>query len=183
VTDFLQDHPCGWIVSLDEMSLYFQATTTRVWSPVGQTPRVWVTPQRRCQHFYGALNLRTGQDIVLPLPAQTAEMTCHFLSHLLACLPQQPILLLWDRVPWHRGAALGRWLADHPRLQFVYFPPACPDLNPQEHVWELTRDAVSHNHSRTDFGDLCAAFLRHLDSTLFPIDWLSRYAPSVLYEL
>jgi transposase len=24
----------------------------------------------------------------------------------------------------------------------MYFPPACPDLNPQEHVWKLARDAV-----------------------------------------
>ena len=44
MTDFLQDHPDGQVIALDEMSLYFQATTTRVWSPVGQTPVVRVSP-------------------------------------------------------------------------------------------------------------------------------------------
>jgi transposase len=183
VTDFLHDHPQGWIMALDQLSLYFQATTTRVWSPIGQTPRVWVSPQRRCCHFYGVLNLRTGQDIALPLPLQTTEMTVHFLRHLLSCFPQQPILMLLDRAPWHRGQALEQLLAEEPRLQLIYFPPGCPDLNPQEHVWELTRDAISHNHMLTDFGLLCAAFLSHLERTLFPIDFLSRYAPPILYEV
>jgi len=31
---------------MDEMSLYFQSTTTRLWSPVGQTPSVRLAPQR-----------------------------------------------------------------------------------------------------------------------------------------
>jgi transposase len=26
-------------------------------------------------------------------------------------------------------------LEQHPRLETVYFPPASPELNPQEHVW------------------------------------------------
>jgi hypothetical protein len=63
VTDFLQDYPHGVILALDQMSLYFQATWTRVWAPVGQTPIVAVHPQRDHIHFYGALNLRDGREI------------------------------------------------------------------------------------------------------------------------
>jgi len=63
VTDFLQDHPDGVIVAMDEMSLYFQATTTRVWFPVGQVPLVRVSPQRAVLHYYGALALRTGHEM------------------------------------------------------------------------------------------------------------------------
>jgi len=46
VTDFLQNHPHGQIVTMDEMSLYLQATLTRVRSPRGQTPvpSITVTP-------------------------------------------------------------------------------------------------------------------------------------------
>jgi transposase len=101
------------------------------------------------RHFYGALNLRTGQEFALPLPAQTAEMTVHFLRHLLSCFPQQPILLLLDRAPWHRGQPLEQLLSEQPRLELLYFPPACPDLNPQELVWEQTRDAISHDYLLT----------------------------------
>jgi hypothetical protein len=40
------------------MSLYFQATLTRVWSPIGQTPIVSVHPQREHVYFYGAMGAR-----------------------------------------------------------------------------------------------------------------------------
>ncbi len=168
---------------MDQMGLYFQATTTRVWSPIGQTPQVRVTPQRNLIHFYGALNLRTGQEIALTLPQQTTETTVHFLRHVLACLPQRPILLLLDRAPWHHGPAWRALLNQEPRLELMYFPPACPDLNPQEHVWERARDAVGHNHDFTDFGHLCRSFRRFLNQTVFDIEFLAKYAPAILYEV
>lgn len=183
MTDFLQDYPDGWIVALDEMSLYYQATLTQVWSPIGQTPLVRVTPQRNLVHFFGALNLRTGQEIALSLPQQTTETTVHFLQHVLDCLPHRPILLLLDRAPWHRGQALRDLLHRESRLQLMYFPPACPDLNPQEHVWERARDAIGHNHDFTHFGRLCGASSHFLNTTLFEIDFLAHYAPAILYEV
>ena len=60
MTDLLLDHPNLVLLTLDQMSLYFQATLTRVWAPRGQTPVVYVSPQRDHIHFYGALELRTG---------------------------------------------------------------------------------------------------------------------------
>jgi transposase len=183
VTDFLLDHPNGQVIALDEMSLYFQATTTRVWSRVGQTPLVRVSPQRDCVHFYGALNVRTGHEVALPLPEQTSATTAHFLSHLLTCYPTQPMLLLWDRAQWHKGAALKHMLDATPRLETVFFPPACPDLNPQEHVWSQARANVSHNHTFTEFARLKTAFLNFLSNTLFRFDWLATYAPPILFAV
>ena len=183
MTDFLQDHPDGQVITLDEMSLYFQATTTRVWSPVGQTPLVRVSPQRDHVHFYGALNLRTGHQFALPVLEQTSETTADFLQELLLCYPNQPLLLLWDRAAWHKGAAVKARLDNHPRLEAIFFPPACPDLNPQEHVWSQARAAVSHNHSYPTFQQLTHAFLAFLSLTLFHFDWLAKYAPAILFEV
>lgn len=182
MTDFLQDHPDGQVIALDEMSLYFQATTTRVWSPVGQTPLVRVSPQREHVHFCGALNLGTGHEIALPVLEQTSETSADFLRDLLLCYPTQPLLLLWDRATWHKGTAVKAVLDDTPRLETVFFPPACPDLNPQEHVWSQARAAVSHNHTRPDFASLKTAFLRFLSNTLFRFDWLTKYAPPILCQ-
>jgi hypothetical protein len=47
----------------------------------------------------------------------------------------QPILLLLDRVPRHYGEVTDL-IQQTDRLHLICFPPACPDLNPQEHVWE-----------------------------------------------
>jgi len=126
VTDFLQDHPHGVILALDEMSLYFQATLSRVWSPVGQTPVVKVHPGRECTHFYGALNLRDGREVALPVQETTSEMTANFLMILLLLFPS-PILLLLDRAPWHFGEVTDL-IEQTERLQVMYFPPGLPSL-------------------------------------------------------
>ena len=181
MTDFRQDHPDGVILALDQMSAYLQATTTHVWSPVGQTPLVWVTPQRDCVHFYGALDVITGQEIALSLPRLDAEHTVHFLEHIVRCLPGRRILLLWDRAPWHKGAAR-LFIEAHPDLEMVYFPPGCPDLNPQEHVWKQTRDAVGHLWDYRHIGDLRKAFQSHLDHTLFHFHWVDKYLPPLLHQ-
>jgi transposase len=180
VTDFLQRYPHGVILALDEMSLYFQATLTRVWSPKGQTPLVDVTPQRDHQHFYGAVDLRTGREIALRAAQQTSEITANFVMLLLMSYPQ-PILLLMDRAPWHFGAAMRDLLAQTERLQVMYFPPACPDLNPQEHVWERARDRISHNHTYRRFNTLLDDFETHLNETAFETNFMDKYVPTGLY--
>lgn len=176
----MQAHPDGVVLAMDEMSLYQQATRTHVWAQRGHPPQVRVHPQPDHLHVYGAVNVKNGHEVALPLTRQTGEMTAHFLAHVLTCYPTQPVLLLWDRAPWHKGEAVRQVLAEHPRLQTVHFPPACPDLNPQEHVWSQARAAVSHNHTFPTFTHLRTAFLHFLASTLFRFRWLHKYVPPVL---
>ncbi len=135
------------ILAEDEASLYLQATLMRVWAPQGQPPVVAADPGRAKTHFYGTLNLRTGEEIVLQAEQLNAKTTAEHLEQLLQVHPAVGILLVWDRAPWHRGEAIREVLAANPRLELVPFPVAAPDLNPQEHVWKATREAVSHNHT------------------------------------
>lgn len=183
MTDFLQDYPRGVIIALDQMSLYFQATTTHVWSRRGQTPTIRISPQRDYVHFYGGLNVLNGHEVAVTLPEQTSAMTVCFLEHLQACYPNRALLVLWDRARWHKGQPVGDFLAAHPCVQTLHFPPGCPQLNPQEHVWERTRDVVSHNHTCANFPTLVQAFRSHLENTLFPFDWIKDYAPPILLEV
>jgi transposase len=175
VTDFLLDHPDGVILAMDQMSLYFQATLTRVWAPIGQTPLVAVHPQRDHVHFYGALNLRDGRETACAASEMTAEMTANFLMILLTLYPQ-PMLLLLDRAPWHYGEVTAL-IEQTDRLQVLYFPVACPDLNPQEHVWERARDASSHNHTHRQFQSLLDEFETHLNETVFTTNFMDAYIP------
>lgn len=175
MTDFLLMYPDGVILALDEMSLYFQATLTRVWAPVGQTPIVAVHPQRDHVHFYGALNLCDGRDIALAAFETTSEMTTNFAMLLLMLYPQ-PILLLIDRAPWH-FAEVTALIDQTDRLQVLYFPPACPDLNPQEHVWAQARDAISHNHTYRQFQSLIDDFETYLNETVFSTNFMDAFTP------
>ena len=165
---------------MDQMSAYLQATLTRVWSPIGQTPTTWVTPQREHIHFYGALNVRNGQHIALSFPRLDSENTVHFLEHVASCFPGRAILLLWDRAPWHKGKAQ-QFVATHKQFDTLYFPPGCPDLNPQEHVWKQVRDAVGHLHDYRHIGDLRRAFQTCLEATFFQFRWIEKYLPTAFY--
>jgi transposase len=162
-------------VAEDEASLYLQATLKAVWHARGQTPIVRLHPGRESVHFYGALNLATGAEITLRTCFMNAATTALFLVKLLLAYPDQPILLFWDRAPWHRGAAIQQILDAHPRLKIVYFPPGAPDLNPQEHVWKATREAVSHNHQFAKLDKLADAFEQHLTATSFPCSLLDQH--------
>jgi transposase len=176
MTDFRQDHPDGIILAVDQMSVYLQASLRRVWFPKGQTPRLWVTPQRVCLHFYGALEVLSGQEVALSLPKMTADCTLHFLEHVLTCFPGRAILFLLDRAPWHKGK-VRRFIEAHPLLDLIFFPPGCPDLNPQEHVWKDTREAVGHLHNYSHPADLRQAFQAHLDGSTFLFDWVEKFLP------
>ena len=159
----------------DEAGLYLQATTAYVWAPVGQTPVVRVDPGRAQTHFYSALNLVSGQELVLRSDVMNAEVSAHYLEMTLKAFPDRPIVLLWDRAPWHRGQPINNVLKENPRLEIIYFPAASPDLNPQEHVWKAARQAVSHNHLVSRLPELAAQFEKHLASTTFNSSFLDRY--------
>ena len=154
-----------------------------VWAPKGQTPVVRSDPGRTKTNFYGTLNLHTGEDIVTQTSEMTAETTALHLEQILDTLPDVPILLLWDRAPWHRGQAVRDVLEANPRLEIIWFPVAAPELNPQEHVWKAARCAVSHNHQLQRLPDLADRFEQHLSSSTFESSFLDRYGFNAIYPM
>lgn len=136
---------------------------------------VYASPSREKTNFYGTLNLSTGAVISTRSGEMNAEATAAHLRQVLDAIPERPILLLWDRAPWHRGAALRQLLQAHPRLEVMKFPVAAPELNPQEQVWKATREEVSHNHDEARLSELADRFEQHLRRTRFPCSLLDRY--------
>lgn len=163
--------------------MYLQATTMAVWSPRGQTPITRVDPSRKKVGFYGTLNLRTGEEIVSRSDTFNSETTARYLQTLLDTFPDHPILLLWDRAPWHYGDPVGQVLAANPRLEIMWFPVASPDLNPQEQVWKLTRRAVSHNHLVPKLPQLADEFENHLLNNTFHTSFLDHYGFNSIYSI
>jgi transposase len=147
----------------------------RVYAPLGQTPVIKVAADRECQHFYGALDLLSGKEIGMASDLMVSQTSALFLQQLLLAYPQRRILLLWDRATWHKGEAVRAVLEANPRLEIVWFPPGAPELNPQEHVWKATREAVSHNHLKKKLPELVQAFQTYLTQTRFPCSLLQKH--------
>jgi len=126
-------------------------------------------------HFYGSLNLQTGQEIAMRSDIMNTEVSAQHLEMLLAANPSAPIVLFWDRAPWHRGKPIDKVLEENPRLEIIFFPTATPDLNPQEHVWKAVRKDISHNHLEARLPDLADRFLSKLNSSTFESSFLDKY--------
>lgn len=156
--------------------MYLQATTSFVWSAVGQTPIVRADPGRKQTHFYGALNLLSGKEVVLRSDIMSGEISAQFLLVLLENTPDDlPVVVFWDRARWHYGEEVEKVLSDNPRLEIIFFPTASPDLNPQEHVWKAARKAVSHNHSIVSLTAIADKFQNFLQSSSFSCSFLDRF--------
>jgi len=168
------------ILAEDEASLYLQPTLQTVWASRGQTPVVRSDAGRSITHFYGTLNLHTYQEIVTRMETMDAVASAQHLEDVLATVSNVPILLFWDRAPWHRGQPIKDVLAANPRLEIEYFPVAAPDLNPQEHVWKATRQEVSHNHCAPCLPELADKFEAHLAANIFPSSFLQRYGYDIV---
>lgn len=65
-----------------------------VWAQQGQTPVIKLHPGRENTHFYGALNLRSGQETVLRSAEMKGEVSVSFLELILQTYPELPIILL-----------------------------------------------------------------------------------------
>lgn len=178
--DTIQAHPDAVFLSEDEASLYLQATTMAVWAPKGQTPIVRAQPQRDKVNFYGTLNLITGEEVVTRAEKLNSSATARHLEQVLVANPGKHILLFWDRATWHGGQAVKDVLAANPRLEVMKYPPAAPDLNPQEHVWKAARTHASHNHDRSRMDDLADGFEHFLRTNKFNYSFLEKFNPEAI---
>lgn len=104
-----------------------------------------------------------------------AEISAQYLETILETNLDVPIILFWDRAPWHRGKPINKVLEENPRLEIIFFPTASPNLNPQEHVWKAVRTEVSHNHLETRLPELADCFLNKLNASTFKDTFLERY--------
>lgn len=132
----------------------------RTWAVAGQTPTLYHSG-RRHRHISvaGALTIsprrhRLGLLLRLhPDQAFNQDRAIEFLKQLLRQLPGH-IVLMWDRLPAHRGAELRTFLKKHPRLHVEFLPAYAPELNPVEWLWSWLKKNPLANRSSPDLDHL-----------------------------
>ena len=179
------------LVFIDESGVSFTPLVQRTWAPRGQTPvlkrrlRSWkkvsligiwsVSPKRR------------RVDWSCELVADRSLVQHDFVALLGALLRRwrEPLVVLWDRLPAHRGGKVQRLVKYQRRLDIESLPAYAPELNPNEYAWGyLKRHLLAHFcpddlldlHVETRFQtcrlaarpDLLRSFL---DATKLPFRW------------
>jgi transposase len=162
------------VVVADECKFFREPNRFYRWNRKGTTPLMRVDRKREGTSFYGGLSLKTKREICyITKEHQTSIETCKFLDEVKKNYSdhQGKILLIWDGAKHHQGE-VKKWLERNPNiLELDKFPPYCPELNPQEHVWKAVRAELStvvHRYSYSEIIDM-ASFL--LKTNIFDYDF------------
>lgn len=97
-------------------------------------------------NYYSGVCLETGEVETMEVPEHcTAETSAAFLQQLRARFVE-PLIVVWDNGPAHRGDALRTFLATPDlKLRLVCLPAYSPDFNADEAIWDWVRDEVTAN--------------------------------------
>ncbi len=160
------------ILTEDEMVLSNQTTFQKIWLPRGEYPRIEVSNKKESRSIYGFLNIRNGQEHAFKTEWQNMYITYDILKRLRKIYPDQKILLIWDKAPWHKGSKAQEFITKDGEIETINFPRAAPEENPQEHVWKNARSQITHNQTIMDIDKTTDKFIKYLNNVKFRYSFL-----------
>jgi transposase len=152
--------------ALDEMPVGQKNSLVYQWAKKGTRPRQPKDQRYENAYLFAAVcpSRDTGAAIIMP-HANTAAMRKHLEEISRAVAPGAHGLIILDQAGWHTT----RKLKVPKNLTMVPLPPACPELNAAENIWQYLRQTYLSNRifkSYTDILDTCQdAWQRLLDET------------------
>lgn len=111
------------------------------WAPRDVRPAVGAQLVREFLYVFGAISPIDGCHDSLILPAANTLCMNRFLAELRARHPGDYILVVLDGAGWHKS----RELVLPESMELAPLPPYCPDLNPEEQVWDELREKAFGN--------------------------------------
>jgi transposase len=125
---------------VDESGLSQRPHRVRTWSKRGVTPVL--------QHQFNWDNLSIAAGIT----------SWQFYFRLYEGTIDQPILLIWDRLPGHRSRLVQDYLASlDGKIAAFYLPAYAPELNPAEYIWAHLKQHELPNFCPRDLWSLSAS--------------------------
>lgn len=96
--------------------------------------------------YYSAVCLESGEVEQMEVDGNcTAETSAAFLAQLREAHPE-PLIVVWDNGPAHRGQAIRDYLSTpNLRLRLVALPGYSPDFNADEAIWNWAREEATAN--------------------------------------
>jgi hypothetical protein len=165
----------------DEARVGQKNKLTRRWARRGSRPSAPSDQRTASTYIFGAICPKQGKAVGLILPwCNTAMMNLHLAAISADVAPGCHALLLADQAGWH----LSRKLVLPHNITIVPLPPKCPELNPQENVWQFVRDNWLSNRVFDDIHaliDHCCDAWNKLEAQPWTImslgmrDWAYRF--------
>ncbi len=142
------------------------------WSQLGTPTNVVISGRNARRTLLGALQIQTGELVVLPRPRGRTEDVLALIDALGAVRPAVPKLLIWDNAPPHHPHRV-RDAAAAAHVTLAFLPFRSPELMPLEDLWRGLKATVAANRADADLDDLVARALTWL-TAMTPLDRLCR---------
>ena len=140
----------GKIFFCDEAGIRTDYHSGTTWAPVGRTPIVRGTGDRKSVNMISAVSPRGELHFSFLSGNLNSELFIDYLKMLMHDFPE-PIFLIVDGYGSHKsGKTLDFVKSTEGRLNLFFLPPYSPELNPDEWVWKsIKHDWVGKTASRT----------------------------------
>ena len=135
----------------DEARIGQKNKITRRWARRGSRPSAPSDPRTASTHIFGAICPAQGKAAGLVLPCCNTDAMNHQLAAISAKVaPGRHAALPLDQAGWHMTAQL----IVPANISIIPLPAKCPELNPQENIWEFMRDNWLSNRIFTCYDNL-----------------------------
>lgn len=151
---------------MDETTLNLDPVLRACWMKIGQQKRVPLPANQQKQHchVFGAYEWDSDQVSWTLAERKNSESFISFLEHLLIeAYSDSRVILVLDRASYHRSAAARAALSlfEH-RVQVIWLPAYCTELNPIERFWRHLKDLACANQLWASLEEVVAAVERVL---------------------
>lgn len=124
------------LMFMDE-SIFGRITNVRsCWCPKGVRPTVSSLKTREFVYAYGSIDPITGDSSFIVAGGCNTEWTNLYLEALSNKFPSDYIVLCTDNASWHKS----KDLIIPNNIELFFIPPATPEMNPIEQIWEELKE-------------------------------------------
>lgn len=131
------------------------------WAKRGTRAVVPITGNNARRSVFGVLNPRTGKRLCSVRQRNRAEDFRSFLHQVRACYKRWSIFMILDQASSHT-AKKTQAEAERLRIELAWLPTACPELNPNELLWQKGKQNVSANRTFATVEHQARAFVEYL---------------------
>lgn len=143
-------------VGIESVDIWFQdearvgqrGTVTRIWATKGTRPRLARQQQFEYAYIFGAVCPLKDEAVGFVMPTVNTEAMLVHLEHISLRVPEgRHAVIVLDRAAWHTTKRLQKFS----NISLLPLPPASPELNPTEQVWQVLRDEHLANRNYEDY--------------------------------
>jgi transposase len=172
--DTVGDSSDSVIYAMDEAYVQLESQNRRSWSPKGVSPILEKNNPHTGVNIIGASKIHgsfeTFADIYPFGHSITNVEVRNFFDYILQINEGKKVYMLMDNAGFHTCPKMREYAEKHKdKLVIINFPTYSPNLNPQENLWNLLKNAIFTTRARASveelFDDICTIYYKLNEDT------------------